>query len=155
MDYVASLIYDEDERQRRRDELQHLTLRRMSRREVQAAAEGADRRAGIRIRNLAHFAKSVLSVRHMDTAEYDCHARPMRKALDSLHERNLRTDPRRPLINYQPEEDFEFLNDYVEHIQENVIECRLGDAPPNLVVNRRQGRGCALGLVGIFEADKG
>jgi hypothetical protein len=117
IDYVVSYIYEEEERARRREELQHLILRLMSWREVEQAVEEAGKRAGVRIRPLAHFDRSVFSGRHMDTAEYNPHAQPLRKALNSLHEPNLRTNLHSLLINYRPRRDFDLLNDYFEHIQ--------------------------------------
>jgi len=55
--------------------------------------------------------------RHMDTAEYNPHAQPIRKAVNSLHEPNLRTDLNDLIINYVPKPGFDFLNDYFEHLQ--------------------------------------
>lgn len=117
MDYVVSYIYDKEERERRRDELQHLSLRLMSRQEVEAAVAEASRHSGISIRPLVYFDRSVFSGRHMDTAEYNCHAQPIRQALNSLHEPNLRTDLGTLIVNYRPKKGFEFLNEYFEHLQ--------------------------------------
>jgi hypothetical protein len=117
MDYVVSYIYDEEERERRREDLQHLSLRLMSWREVEAVVEEAGKQAGVPIRALAHFDRSVFSGRHMDTGEYNKYAQPLRRALNSLHEPNLRTDLTTLLINYRPKQDFEILNDYFEHVQ--------------------------------------
>jgi hypothetical protein len=117
MDYIVSYIYDTEERERRRDELQHLNLRLMSWREVEALVEEAGSRAGVPIRTLAHFDRSVFSGRHMDTGEYNRYTQPLRGALNSLHEPNLRTDLNTLLINYRPKKGFELLNDYFEHIQ--------------------------------------
>jgi hypothetical protein len=117
MDYVVSYIYEEEERERRREELQHLSLRLMSRQEVEAAVAEAGRQAGVQIRPLLYFDRSVFSGRHMDTAEYNRLTQPLRKALNSLHEPRLRTDLNSLLVNYRPRRDFGFLNDYFEHIQ--------------------------------------
>lgn len=216
MDYVVSYIYDKEEREHRRDELQHLTLRLMSRQEVEAVVTEASRRAGVEIRLLQYFDRSVFSGRHMDTADYNRYAQPIREALNSLHEPNLRTDLRSLIVDYRPRRGFDFLNDYFENLQmswntlvrytgalleaydenqgryveelppvpatypeivqsmmarmhkvvegvgwlktglprENVIEPQLGYALRNLITSLQQGRGCAHGLVGIFEVDK-
>ena len=69
------------------------------------------------IKPLEFFDRSVLSGRHMDTAEYNAHAQPLRQAINSLHESNTRTDPSSLLFDYIPKEGFEFLNDYFEHLQ--------------------------------------
>jgi len=117
MDYVVSYIYDKEEREERRDELQHLYLRLMSRPEAEEIIAEAGRQAGVEIKPLEFFDRSVFTGRHMDTAEYNPHAQPMRTAINSLHEANLRTDLQSVLIDYSPQAGFEFLNDYYEHLQ--------------------------------------
>ncbi len=117
MDYVVSYIYGPEEREERRDQLQHLTLRLMSRREAEAIIAEASKRAGIEIKPLKWFDRSAFSGRHMDTAEYNPHAQPLRNAINRLHEVNLRTELHSLLVNYIPRAGFEFLNDYFEHLQ--------------------------------------
>jgi hypothetical protein len=117
MDYVVSYIYDAEEREKHRDELQHLTLRLMSRKEIESVVEKASRMAGTEIRPLSFFDRSIFTGRHMDTGEYNPHAQPIRYAVNSLHEPNLRTDPSSLIIDYVPKEGFAFLNDYFEYLQ--------------------------------------
>ena len=117
MDYVVSYIYGKEEREARRDELQHITLRLMNRQEVEAIITEASKRAGVQIKPLVFFDRSTLTGRHMDTAEYNSHAQPIRQAINSLHEPNLRTDLSLLMVNYVPKPDFEFLNEYFEHLQ--------------------------------------
>ena len=117
MDYVVSYIYDEEERERRRDELQHLTLRLMSRAEAEAIIAQASKDAGIEIRPLQFFDRSAFTGRHMDTGEYNPHAQPIRNAVNSLHEAYLRTELATLIVNYVPRPAFGFLNDYFEHVQ--------------------------------------
>ena len=117
MDYVVSYIYEPEEREQRRDELQHLFLRLVSRQEAEGIISEASRRAGVEIKPLQYFDRSVLTGRHMDTAEYNAHVQPMRQAVNSLHEANLRTDLSTLLFDYAPKPGFEFLNDYFEHLQ--------------------------------------
>jgi len=117
MDYVVSYIYEPKERQKRRDELQHLTLRLISRQEAEAIVTEASRRAGVEIKPLLFFDRSVLTGRHMDTAEYNKHAQPLRNAVNSLHEPNLRTELDLLIVDYVPKAGFEFLNDYFERLQ--------------------------------------
>ncbi len=117
MDYVVSYIYEPEERQRRRDELQHLTLRLMSRPEADHIITEASRRAGVEIKPLEFFDRSVFTGRHMDTAEYNPHAQSMRRAVNSLHETNQRTELGDLLIDYAPRQGFDLLNDYFEHLQ--------------------------------------
>lgn len=217
MDYVVSYIYTKEEREQRRDELQHLTLRLMSRQEAEAIVAEASKRAGVEIKPLVYFDRSTFTGRHMDTAEYNPHAQQIRLAVNSLHEPNTRTNLSMLIVDYVPKAGFEFLNDYFEHLQacwnalvqytgvlveaydesngrfstepraipgsyppalremmdrmkrvvegvgwlgiglprENIIEPQLGYALRYLVTSLQRGQGCAHGLVGIFEVDKG
>jgi len=117
MDYVVSYIYDREERERRRDELQHLTLRLMSRQEIDNVVAQASKKAGKEIRALGYFDRSVFTGRHLDTQEYNPYSQPLREAVNALHEPNLRADLNELIINYVPKKGFDFLNDYFEHLQ--------------------------------------
>ena len=117
MDYVVSYIYEKEEREARRDELQHLTLRLMSRQEAEDNVAQAAKRAKVEIKPLKYFDRSVFTGRHMDTADYNPFATPIRQAVNSLHEANLRTDLADLKINYVPKQGFDFLNDYCERLQ--------------------------------------
>jgi len=117
MDYVVSYIYEKEEREQRRDELQHLYLRLVSRQEVDAMVAEASKRAGVGIKTLECYDRSVFTGRHMDTGDYNPHAQPIRQAINSLHEANVRTDPTLLLVDYVPKPGFEFINDYFEHLQ--------------------------------------
>jgi hypothetical protein len=117
MDYVVSYIYEPEERVARNDELQHLYLRLMSRTEAEAIVAEASKRAGVEIKPLVYFDRSVFTGRHMDTAQYNPHAQPIRLAVNSLHEANVRTQFGQLLVDYVPRPGFEFINDYLEHLQ--------------------------------------
>jgi len=117
MDYVVSYIYEAEERERKRDQLQHLSLRLMSRQEAEAVVARASEAAGVEIRPLTFFDRSVLTGRHMDTCEYNRHAQPLRQAVNSLHETGVRTELGSLLFNYVPKRGFGFLNDYFERVQ--------------------------------------
>ncbi len=117
MDYVVSYIYDKDERELRRDELQHLYLRLMSRQEAEDIVQRASRQAGVEIKPVSWFDRSVFTGRHMDTAEYNPSAQEIRLAVNSLHEPNLRTDLTTLLVDYVPKPGFDFLNSYFELVQ--------------------------------------
>jgi len=117
MDYVVSYIYEKEEREARRAELQHLCLRLVSRQEAEAIAAEAGKAAGVEIKPLVLFDRSVFTGRHMDTAEYNPSAQPIRLAVNSLHEANTRTDLGELLIDYVPKQGFGLLNDYYEHLQ--------------------------------------
>ena len=117
MDYVVSYIYAKEEREARRDQLQHLTLRLMSRPEAEHVITEASRRAGVEIRPLHFYDRSVFCGRHMDTADYNEHAQPLRQAINSLHEVNTRTDLNTLVVNYAPKRGFDVLNAYFERLQ--------------------------------------
>jgi hypothetical protein len=117
MDYIVSYIYEAAEREQRREELQHLTLRLMSRPEAEYIITEASRQSGVEIRPLEYFDRSILTGRHMDTCEYNPYAQPLRDAVNSLHEPYIRTELDSLLVNYAPRPGFEFLNDYFEHLQ--------------------------------------
>ncbi len=117
MDYVVSYIYEKEEREQRRDELQHLTLRLMSRQEAEAIVAEASKRAGVEIRPMVYFDRSTFTGRHMDTGDYNPHAQPIRLAVNSLHEPNVRTDLSTLIVDYVPKAGFDFLNDYFECLQ--------------------------------------
>jgi SAM-dependent methyltransferase len=117
MDYVVSYIYDKEEREARRDQLQHLTLRLMSRPEVEAVIREASRRSGARFRVLNLYDRSVFTGRHIDTGDYNPAPQPIRQAVNSLHESNRRTDLSTLLFDYVPRQGFDFLNRYFEDVQ--------------------------------------
>ncbi len=117
MDYVVSYIYEKEEREARRAELQHLTLRLMSRDEADAIVAEASRRSGVRIKPLGYYDRSAFTGRHMDTGDYNPYAQPIRRAVNSLHEVNRRTDLHELLIDYVPKSGFDFLNRHYEHMQ--------------------------------------
>lgn len=117
MDYVVSYIYSKAEREAKRDQLQHLTLRLMSRKEAEAIVAEASKRSGVSIKPLSFYDRSVFTGRHIDTGEYNPRAMPVREAVNSLHEVNIRTDFETLLIDYVPKDGFPFLNRYYENLQ--------------------------------------
>jgi SAM-dependent methyltransferase len=117
MDYVVSYIYSAEEREARRAELQHLTLRLVCRAEAEAIVSEASKRSGVAITSLCFYDRSVLTGRHIDTGEYNPAPQRMRAAVNSLHEVNVRTDLNELLFDYVPKRGFAFLNAYYEHVQ--------------------------------------
>ena len=117
MDYVVSYIYDPEEREQRRHELQHLWLRLISRQEIDRIVSAASEEAGVEIKPLLYFDRSMFTGRHMDTAEYNPHAQPIRQGVNCLHEPNYRTNLNALVVNYVPKAGFDFINGYFEHSQ--------------------------------------
>ncbi len=114
MDYVVSYIYEKEEREEKRDQLQHLNLRLMSRPEVDKVIDAAAKEAGVQITPLKFFDRSVFTGRHMDTADYNPHAQAIRLAVNNLHEAHMRTDLGSLIVNYAPKQGFDFINAYYE-----------------------------------------
>jgi len=117
MDYVVSYIYEKEEREARRDELQHLNLRLVSRAEAEAIVAEASKRSGVEIKPLCYYDRSLFTGRHIDTGEYNPAPQGIRNAVNSLHEVNLRTELSDLLFDYVPKPGFEFINAHYEHVQ--------------------------------------
>ncbi len=117
MEYLVNYIFDREEREHHQDKVESLYLRLMSRKEAEDIVEKASEMAGVTINPLVFFDRSVFTGRHMDTCQYNSHVQPLREAVNCLHENNMRTDFSTLYINYVPREEFQFLNDYFEHIQ--------------------------------------
>ncbi len=112
MDYVVSYIYEKEEREAKRDQLQHLNLRLMSRREVERIVQAASERAGCEINMVELFDRSCLIGRHMDTQEYNPFAQSIRNAVNSLHEYNRRTDLNDLKFDFKPVDGFDEQNEF-------------------------------------------
>jgi ubiquinone/menaquinone biosynthesis C-methylase UbiE len=117
LDYVVSYIYEKEEREQKRDQLQHFSLRMQSREEIDKIIQKASEKAGVQIKPLTFFDRGIFTGRHMDTGDYNPYAQPLRRAVNSLHEINHRTNLTTLLVNYVPREGFEFLNNYFEYLQ--------------------------------------
>ncbi len=115
MDYLISYIYSEEEKKHR--ELSSLTLALLCRQEVLAIIQGARRQSKISIRLRQLFDRSVLVGRHMDTADYNPHAQPLRQRVNSLFEPNTRTDLEGLLVNYVPKDGFPAINEFYTMFQ--------------------------------------
>lgn len=61
--------------------------------------------------------RSLLVGRHMNTAEFNPHAQPIREAVNSLHEFNRRTDLENLIFDYVPHPNFPELNRFYEGFQ--------------------------------------
>lgn len=74
-------------------------------------------RKGIEVARREIRDRSVLVGRHMDTAEFNPHAPPIRQMVCSLHEFNLRTDLEQLLFDYIPHAHHPHLNQFFEEFQ--------------------------------------
>lgn len=74
-------------------------------------------RHGVRIKRHGLHDRSILVGRHMNTAEFNPLAQPIREAVCSLHEFNVRTDLSRLLFDYVPLAGYPELNEFFEQFQ--------------------------------------
>jgi hypothetical protein len=115
MDYVISYLYSEGEQKRK--ELSSFPLKLMSKEEVLSIVEQSRKKAGVGIKLRELFDKSIFIGRHIDTAQYNPHCQPMRRAVNSLFEPNVRTDLEHLLIDYVPKEGFPEVNSFFEKLK--------------------------------------
>lgn len=74
-------------------------------------------REGGRIQRRQVWDRSVLVGRHMNTAEYNPHAQPIRSAVNSLHTMDQRTDLHSLIFDYTPRAEFLLLNRFFDRFQ--------------------------------------
>ena len=179
--------------------------------EVRALAGRVAKRSGAKVRVLDLYDCSTFVGRHTDTAEYNDWVRPMRSAVNQLHQDNLRTDLEQLKTTVLPVPGHDELNGYfatlamcwnrlVEYCQRrleqhvnivkmknwrsfpaplqtsimtldrvidtvswmqmgdpraNIIEPQLGYTLRSLEQELQEGKGCAHGLIGVFDIIKG
>lgn len=111
MDYRISYIYPPEERQR--TDIASFDLRLLCREEAEGLIQSASERAGVELRLLRKFDRSIFVGRHMDTAEYNRHAPPIRSIVNSLLEPNCRTDLEGLTVNYVPLEGHDRVNSFL------------------------------------------
>jgi SAM-dependent methyltransferase len=116
MDYVISYIYPQKHRRRSRKKLASLDLRLLCREEVERIVHKAEEQSGVKLEIKKIFDRSLMVGRHIDTGDYNRFARPVRRAVNSLHEDNRRTHLEDLLVDYEPREGFEFLNQFFEQL---------------------------------------
>ena len=110
MDYAISYIYADGAK--KEQGLTCFPLRIIGRQEVQHIYQQAKKKAGgaIALRKLAD--RSSFVGRHMDTAQYNTHAQPLRGLINLLFEPNLCSNLDELLIRYVPREGFDEVNSY-------------------------------------------
>jgi SAM-dependent methyltransferase len=90
MDYRISYIYSAAERQSR--EIDSFPLRLLDAEEARRVFTRAEQESRSALVEKDLFDRSLFVGRHMETAEYNPHARPLRSAVNRLHEPLCRTD---------------------------------------------------------------
>jgi SAM-dependent methyltransferase len=85
--------------------------------ELRALLQERAQKAGLRVRGLEMFDCSIFVGRHVDTGEYNEWVRPLRSAVNSLHEPNSRTDLDLLRADVLPLEGHNELNGYFAGLQ--------------------------------------
>jgi SAM-dependent methyltransferase len=85
--------------------------------ELNALLRRLAREAKLRVRKMDLYDCSVFVGRHVDTAEYNDWVRPLRSAVNSLHESNIRTDLDRLRAEIVPVDGHDELNGYFSGLQ--------------------------------------
>lgn len=112
MEYVVSYIYKEDERPKK--DLDCLTLRLMSGDEVRRLVSRASEKSGVSIDEKTVFDRSIMVGRHMDTGDYNRYCQPLRRAVNSLFEVNMRTNLDTLIADYNDRDGFDGVNAFYE-----------------------------------------
>jgi hypothetical protein len=112
MDYRISYIYPPEERDK--VEIQSFPLKLTCREGAISMIDAASRRSGVDIKVRKFFDRSIFVGRHIDTAEYNRNCTPIREAVNSLLEPNIRTDLNSLIVDYVPRNDFSELNRFFD-----------------------------------------
>jgi SAM-dependent methyltransferase len=112
MDYRISYIYPPEERDS--VDIQSFPLKLLSGGEMMDIVRAAEVVPGAEITVQKLFDRSMFVGRHMDTGDYNRHCTPVREAVNSLLEPNIRTDLSSLIVDYVPRHGFTELNRFFE-----------------------------------------
>ncbi|MFO7556983.1 MAG: class I SAM-dependent methyltransferase, partial [Desulfobacterales bacterium] len=112
MDYRISYIYPEEERATA--DVASFALKLVCRDEVMHIIEQASKEAGVEIKPLIFFDRSIFIGRHLDTGDYNKNCPKLRKPVNALFETYVRTDLENLLVDYVPRPGFDHLNNFFE-----------------------------------------
>jgi SAM-dependent methyltransferase len=116
MDYAISYIYPGDDV--KQEEVIYFPLRIIGSSEVQQLYRQVRKRTGGRIVLQRLADRSSFVGRHVDTAQYNSHCQPLRRAVNKLFEPNLYTSLDELIVNYVPKEGFPEINSYYQKLAE-------------------------------------
>jgi SAM-dependent methyltransferase len=152
MDYYISYIYPPHQRDKSR--LTPLKLRLLCREEILKIIERVEETTGVNLETKYIGDRSIFVGRHMDTQDYNPHLRPLRKAVNSLLERNIRTDPEQLLIDYIPHPDIRFTDLFFQQFQScwnSLVRYTMGLCQEH--DGRRPGPGAPSSTGEVYRAD--
>ena len=112
MDYRISYIYPEQDRDKAA--VSSFPLRIITRDEIMNIIEEAARQAGVEIRPVTFYDRSLLVGRHLDTGDYNQRKTNLRNLINSLFEPYVRTDLEAIKTDYIPRPEFGHLNNFFE-----------------------------------------
>ncbi len=114
-EYSMSYIYSEEVRGTA--EIERFPMRYWGGQEFDSLVEEVIAETGGTISKKIVWDRSVLVGRHMETAEFNPDAQPIRSAVNSLHEFNVRTNLEDLIFDYTPHPDYPELNKFFEAFQ--------------------------------------
>ena len=137
MDYRISYIYPEEERAAA--DVAAFPLKLVCRQEIEDIINKASQQAGVEIKPLVYFDRSIFIGRHLDTGDYNKNCPKLRGPVNALFETYVRTDLENLLVDYVPRPGFEHLNNFFESF---FMSC-------NTLVKY------TMGLLGDYDCDTG
>jgi SAM-dependent methyltransferase len=137
MDYRISYIYPEEERAAA--DVAAFPLKLVCRQEIEDIIKKASQQAGVEIKPLVYFDRSIFIGRHLDTGDYNKNCPKLRGPVNALFETYVRTDLENLLVDYVPRPGFEHLNNFFESF---FMSC-------NTLVKY------TMGLLGDYDCDTG
>ncbi len=117
MDYRISYIYPPE--QRDKVKIDSFGLRLVSDQEIRRILKKVSEKTGAKLEIKELFDRSLFIGRHMDTADYNPHAKPLRGPVNRLHETNCRTDLESLLFDLQLPEGFEAQSSMLQEVARN------------------------------------
>lgn len=117
MDYKISYLQAPQEMKEKKD-IKSFPLRLVCPKELTDVIARVNRKGKKQLAIKRIFDRSILVGRHMETAEYNTNAQPLRRMINSLHEEDVRTDFGELYFPYYPKKGFPELNRFFRQIEE-------------------------------------
>jgi SAM-dependent methyltransferase len=117
IDYKINYLYEEEDRENM--EVTSFPLRLMTPDEVLNVLDKAARKAGVELKVMRFFDRSLFIGRHIETGTYNGNPQPLRLMVSSLFERGLRTYFPDLKVNFRPRSGFEQQNKALQTLAES------------------------------------
>jgi len=112
IDYIINYLYSEEDRDQ--VEVSSFPLRLMTPDEVNKILERAADKAGVELKVLRYFDRSLFVGRHIETGTYNDNPQQLRLMVSSLFERGLRTYFPDLKVDYKPRPGFDWQNEVLQ-----------------------------------------